>query len=374
MSAYKIPLPHISLYRKIAWVFVIFTILLVIAVFFSFYNKATIIVTSEKKEISLSFNLEAKTSPTAEELEEKDVISGQLAVVKGEEKGNFSVLSTSTVDSLLVGRVKILNESSRNQPLLKTTQLQDSQGTIVRTNQAVVVPAGKSVVVDVYPADPKNFVAVEPGRLTIIKLNKNSQDKIYGLAETRLIGGARVVKVFKEADFKRAQDELSKKIADELRKNLNLRDTDQVEIQITGTEVDKKIGVETSDFNLSLKVKAKALDLDYQQLANLIGRKIGAMDLSGLTPDNLDFSDLKYTILDDNPDGSVLVKVEYTLGVILDSSNQILAKSNFVGKSLAEAEEYLRQSDLVKEVEVYNSPFWSKKLPRQEKKIKIIVK
>ena len=104
-----------------------------VVVFLFFYNQATIIITSEKRDINLSFNLEIKTEPTADELREKDIIAGSLVNQELDVEGVFDVTVTKTVSSGLVGRVKLVNGLSKDQPLLKTTQLQAANGVIVRT-------------------------------------------------------------------------------------------------------------------------------------------------------------------------------------------------------------------------------------------------
>ena len=200
-------MPKINLYRNISITFAVFMALLLVAVFLFFSNKATIIIIPNPQKISLSFNLEVKAQPAATELEEKDVVAGQIETYAKAGSGSFGVLSSQTVDSAIVGQVKIVNNNNRDQTLVRTTQLQAKNGVIVRTNNNVVVPAGGSVEVDVFAKEPASFTRIEPGQLVIIKLNPALQAKIYGLAETALTNDPQEVKVLAESDIKRAKDE-----------------------------------------------------------------------------------------------------------------------------------------------------------------------
>src|SRR3989344_5411617 len=106
-------MPKINLYRNISLTFVVFTAMLIAAVFlfFFFYRQATIIIPPNEQPVNLSFNVEVKKNPTTDELAEKEVVTGSLASELMEATSTFPILSTQTVESENVGRVKITNES-----------------------------------------------------------------------------------------------------------------------------------------------------------------------------------------------------------------------------------------------------------------------
>ncbi|HNP75037.1 MAG TPA: hypothetical protein PKL09_01585 [bacterium] len=366
--------PKIGLYRNISIFFIVMAVILLVVVFLFFYNQATIIITSEKRDINLSFNLEIKTEPTADELREKDIIAGSLVNQELDVEGVFDVTVTKTVSSGLVGRVKLVNGLSKDQPLLKTTQLQAANGVIVRTNEYVVVPAGGSVMVDVYPKDPEEFIDIEPGDLTVIKLNPASQAKVYGVAETVLTAKPRQIKILSEADINQAKQQLLEQAEKKLRQEWQLPEQQKVTVQVVEAKTDKTIGEETEQFSLTLKVIGKYLTVNNDQLASLIARKVENLNLAGVQVNNINFNDLEYTITDEDLKGSVLAKVNYALEALIDKNNPILDPANLVGKEATEAETYLLNYDLIKEVDVIISPGWNKKIPKNEDRIKIIIR
>ncbi len=367
-------MPKLNLYRNISITFIIFVVVLLVTIFLFFSSKATIIVTPNPQKISLSFNLEAKELPTTEELAEKDIVSGKLeSYIK---KGSISadVLSTKTVDSEVVGQVKLINESSNNQSLVKTTQLQAENGVIVRTNSSVVVPAGGSINVSVVAKDPAEFKKIDLGKLVIIKLNPALQDKIYGQVESTLSADPHDIKVLAESDIARAKEKLSLQLIEEVKKENNISANNGLITQVKSFTTDQKIGDEVESFNLEMELEVKTLKVNDEQFASLILKKIANLNLSGLSIGEINVSDVEYSILDDNLDGNVLVKVNYFLLASVDEQNSLLNKTTLAGQKITTVKETLGSQEIISNVEILASPYWTKSLPRQESKINIIIK
>ncbi|MBI5766071.1 hypothetical protein HZA71_02470 [Candidatus Falkowbacteria bacterium] len=369
----QVPKPKINLYRNISISFVVFTVMLIFAVVFLFFDNAKIIVQTAAQDVNLSFNVEVKENPTEQELAEKDVISGQEVVREKIGRGEFEVLSTKSGSPGLVGRVKIVNNYSRNQTLVKTTQLQANNDVIVRTAQLVVVPAGGSIMVDVYPKEPENFADIKPGNLTIIKLAKELQDKIYGVVSTPLTDAPPEIKVLAESDINRAKEKLSARLAEEVRKEFNISDKDGVATEIADFKIDKKIGEETDTFNLEAMVKVKSLEMDQNQLVDLLGRKIKGLNLTDMDVSPIDLANLNYAITEPDFGGNILIKINYILKTKLNANNSIFNKNNFAGKGIGEVRQYFKQFAAIKDVQIFNSPYWKKTLPSQKSKIEIII-
>lgn len=369
----KNKLPKINLYRNISISFVVLTLVLLTSVFMFFTNKAAILVLAKTQELNLSFNSEVKQSPTMDEIKNQDMISGELVVEERSGEGEYEVLSTKTETSAIVGKVKIFNTSARNQPLVKTTQLQASNGVIVRTDRTINVAAGGSEVVEVYPADASAFKEIASGQLRIIKLNPNLQDKIYGVVEEKLTSEPRTVKVLAESDISRAREVLSQQLAEEYRQENNLNKNEKLTVETVSFSADKKVGSETESFNLKMTVKIKRLTLDESQLAALISKKIANLDLIGVTISQASVEDSEIAVVEDDLDGSVLVKINYVLKTKMDAANDFLDKKNFAGKSIDEVENYLMDNDQIQDVKVIISPYWRKTLPKDTVKIKLII-
>ncbi|MEK7072616.1 MAG: hypothetical protein AAB969_03530 [Patescibacteria group bacterium] len=367
-------MPKLNLYRNISVTFIVFIIVLLVAIFLFLSSKATIIITPNPQKINLSFNLEVKAEPTAEELSAQDMVAGKIETYIKTGSLVADVLSTQTVDSGIVGQVKIVNESNKDQALVKTTQLQAENGVIVRTNDNLVVPASSSVNVSVVAKEPTDFKDIDPGKLVIIKLNPALQDKIYAMASKTLNNDPQEVKVIAASDIERAKDQLSQRLIEEIKTEKNIPSNSGLLSRIKSFKVNKKIGDEAEGFNLEMEVEVEALKVNDNQLANLILKKVANLNLSGLTVGQVNISDVEYTIIEDDLDGSVLAKINYSLLAIIDQDNSLLSKSGLVGKKIKDVEELLSNQEVIKEAEILVSPYWTKNMPKQESKINIIIK
>lgn len=369
------PTPQNKMYRNISLTFVVFALMILAAIFLFFYSQAVVIITPDSQDINLSFNVEIRENPTLEQLAEQDVIYGKVESQERVEQGSVEVLSTKTVSSTEAGRVKITNNSASNQPLMQTTQLQAENGVIVRTSQTVTVPAGGSIEVGVYPKDPAAFTPIASGKLTIIKLAPTLQDKIFGEPLGELSNGPREVKVVSEGDINRAQEELLKRATAAARQQLNLSENDPLSVTVTDFKADRIAGEETPTVNYTATVKVGTISLNKDQLNDLIRRKVEKLHLNGLAIDAIDTSNVKYSVLEMEPGSeAVMVKVDYLLKARLSSENSILERKNFVGQTIDEVRMYAGKSELIKNVEIHVSPYWQKRLPSQEGRIKVIVK
>ncbi len=363
--------PKINLYRNISITFVVFTILLLVAMTMFFSTKASIIITPNTQENNLSFNVEVKANPDINEVQSQDVVAGYLETkLKGGENV-FKTLSTKTVSSDMVGKVTLKNDGKTDQPLLKTTQLQAENGVIVRTNDFVTVPAGGQVEVEVFPKDPESFEPIEPGQLTIIKLNPSLQSVVYGVADRLLTDQPREINVLAQTDIERAKQELNDRLVKELRAEMGLDQQAKLITEIVNYETEPAVGSEVDEFTLKMSVKGQLLKLDEDQLTNLILRKVQVLNLSGLTVNEINISDIDYIIVNQDEAGSVVVKINYELETSLAQDNSLLDETNFLGQSQQAVIDYLSESELIDEVEVLVSPAWRKTLPNSANRIKV---
>lgn len=364
-------MPRINLYRNISIFFIIFTAMILCAIFLFFYSQGAIIITPEEQDIKLNFNAEVSTSTPANG-SNTDAIIGTLLSKTVEGSGTFDVLSTKTSNAQSIGSVKIVNNSNKSQALVKSTQLQATDGTIVRTSENVTVPAGSSVVVGVYPKDDATFVKVNAGNLKIIKLATSLQDKIYAVADTALAYGGQEVKMVSQSDINRGKQELAKQLIAQAKSDLGLKENEGTISEIIDVKPDKQVGDISDKLNLTLKIRIKYLKIDSDSLKKLIAKKASESSFAGLTLNDINLENLNYSIIDGSS-SLQLIKVNYSLKAFIDASNPILSKDHFAGKTIDEVKQYLADSGMVKKVQISISPYWKKSLPKEAKRIKVII-
>lgn len=369
----------LNLYRNISITFVVFAAMILCALFLTFYSQATIVITPDPQVVNLGFNVEVRTSSTDEELKKLDAIRGEVAVSEVQVTSTFDVLSTKSASggsTNIVGRVKIINAGKSSQTLIKTTQLQDAGGTIVRTNNQVVVPAGGSVEVDVFPKDQATFKEVNPGKLVIIKLPAASQQVVYGEAENVLAiktetGGD--IKFLAESDVNRAKKELVEKAVAEA---ISASGSSNANIlgEVASYALDRKLGDETEKFTMTAKIRLKTVKADLVQLSEVIKKRAQNVNQGSAVITSIDQSFIRYAITNTISNQSFNVKVSYPLTTALSGGSEVLAKDNFAGKTADEIKSYAEKTGAIKEVEVVISPYWRKTTPQDLDRIKVILK
>lgn len=363
--------PKINLYRNIAITFAIFTILLLVTVFAFSYNQASIVISASNETVDLSFNASVKENPTNQELVDQDIVSGYMMIENLSASSTFEVLSTKTIQRSdgIVGRVRIINQGTKDQPLLETTQLESDNGVVVRTNKYVVVPAGGEVLVEVFPKDPELFEDIESGRLTIIKLNPGLQNVVYGLVDEVLTDRPMEKPVLAESDILRAKEVLQNQL---LRSMTDTFGTDKFDFKVTETKSEYDIGDQVDQFRLSMSAIGKRLVVNHDQLASLIDRKIDQLELD-LEADDFVSENFSYSVIEELDD-SIIIKANYQVPVFITTDHPSLQSSQFSGLTKQAAAEYLDSLDMIDGYQILISPYWHDKLPQNSSKIKIVIK
>lgn len=366
---------RLHLYRNISITFIVFAAMILCAVFLLFYSQATIIITPDAQTVNLNFVTEIKTSSTPADIAKAEAVGGTVSIVTKEVEAVFNTSSTRPATAgNIVGRVRIKNNYSKAQKLVKTTQLQAENGVIVRTDSDVNIPAGGSIEVNVFPKDPASFEKIESGKLVIIKLWPQLQPLVFGEVIEPLdkpTGGD--VRFIAESDINFAKKELIAKALNEMSSTTAAANA-ALKGDLASYSIDKKLGDEAKIFTMKAVIKIRVIKADETQLAALIQKKALKTDLKGLSANSIDMSAVKYSVVDATNSDSIIIKVIYPLQAYLTSASDLLAKKNFTGKTKGEIKSYAAKIGIIKNIEVIISPYWRDKAPMDEKSIKIIIK
>lgn len=379
MENVNINMGKLNLYRNISITFVIFMAMILCTLFLTFYSQATIIVTPDPQIVNLDFNAEVRTSSTADDIRKLGAIKGEVVFSEIQVTSTFDVLSTRSVlatQDNIVGKVKIKNEGKSSQTLVRTTQLQAVDGTIVRTDKQVSIPAGDEVSVEVFPKDIASFSKLPVGKLVIIKLPIASQEFVYGQADNELSFKSQDgegVKFLAESDINKAKKEIIEKAVAE---SISQGDGKNSNIigEIISYSLDKKLGDETEKFTMTAKVRLKIIKANSIQLAEAVQKKAQNMNQSGSIMIGIDPEKIRYAIVNSNSNESYNVKISYPLTTELAEGSEFLSKNNFIGKTKEEIQDYAVKTGAIKEIETVISPYWRKVTPKNIDRIKIIIK
>ncbi|PIQ67366.1 hypothetical protein COY25_04720 [Candidatus Uhrbacteria bacterium CG_4_10_14_0_2_um_filter_41_7] len=364
-------------YQKAAIVFVIVSLLLLLAVLYLSVSKATITVVPNSVLVSA-------TSPV--EITENPLGSGQ---VKGfVYSDTYTKARTFTLpkegatikEGKAGGMVTLINETDSDQPLVATTRVLSKEGVLFRLDEATTVPAKGQIDVMVHADKLGASGDIGPTQFTIPGLPVSSQSVIFAVSVDPMVGGVAYVRVVTAEDLDNAAKELSDEILAES-KTLLAKDVDQSiyngqafnaeEIErVTDTEP----GSEAGAFNISYTAKVTGVFYEKETVAlqvenDLYNQLQAGNEIVSVNRDGLQSSIQSVDTL----------KKSATLSVYLDgfgaisSGSDLLNKNNLIGKSASEVVSTLKASESIKDVSVSFTPFWLKRVPKLKDHISIKV-
>lgn len=376
----------VNFYKKIAISFVIMTGFLVLFVIYFSFGQAEIVIKPASQSVEVNFI--ADLTPKEDE-GRVGIVPGRLTipgrmnetVVSGSKE--YEASGTKIVKEDVGGKVTIINNYSKVQPLVATTRLLSPEGILFRTKERVDVPPGGKVEVEVY-ADPPTEEAANlgPTHFTIPGLWPGLQDKIYGESYEKMRGGEREVKVVTQNDLDKAFADLTKVLSQEVIEELKKEMESAGEIlgrvliaEILERKSSALVDEPKDKFIVTLKFRAIGIafyrrDLESLAFAKLQDQVPGDKELINVDFNNLSFIIEKYDLKEKEANISVHLNGE----TILKPESKILNKKNLIGLSKDEAVKYLLSFPEIQNVEVKLSPFWVRKIPKLKENIKIIIK
>ena len=369
-------------YRKIGFGFFILAIVAFTSVFYLIWAKVVIILTPNTEPVSQEMVFNIKEGAVVPSLADGDEIPGKVRLVTVDGSGVFEATGSKAVDSNVVGEVTITNNYSKDQTLVETARLsapEDPDTVLVRLNKTVVVPAGQSVQVQVYPDDPENFKSLEPMKFVIPGLWGPLQDKIYAENSEVLSLGGRAISVVIESDFIGAEENLKEQLYQKALSDIN-QELDQQETlwpklvshKVVSLDYNAEVGEETSEFTATMKLEAVIIVFDESRLISAARNKLREIlpsdkQLLDLDPKNFSYAVENYNL----GAGEATIKATLAGSSILANTSELFSKDNLTGLTEEEVKSYFSQFPEVNSVEVKFQPAWLKKTPRLKDKIQI---
>lgn len=380
----------VGFYRKIAFVFVALTSVLIILAAYFVLSRAEIAVTIAKESVSADFIADLKEVAVQNPAEPSVAVPGATtiagkimeATVSGSEE--FPATGTKTTQGDVGGAVTIFNNYNKDQPLVATTRLLSSEGILYRLKNRVTVPAGGKVEnVEVYADTPSEAAAkLGPTKFTIPGLWEGLQDKIYAESFSPMHGGEQEVRFVTQADLDNAYNNLTKtlsaRVLDDLKKKMPSAG------EIFGKVVIKEISEKRSDlkageigekFTINLKMKVVGIAFYERDLESLAWKELSAKvpedkELVGVDYEGMTFLVEKYDVTS----GEANIMVHLAGEMALRADSRIFDKDKFIGLSKEKIIQYLSIYPEIERITIKFSPFWVKKVPQIKNNIIIIVK
>ena len=395
------PRPYV--YRKIAYTFIAFTILMVVAVLWLSSVRANVQIQVKRDQVTLDGVVQVAKDPQPGQL------PGHVVQITLEKIQEFAVKETmpvvpptSTAQTpppaiadpvvgpvLAKGTVRIVNTYSRPQTLVKTTRLLTADNKLYRIDKTVNVPAGGKVEVGVYADQNGAEYAIGPTKFSIPGLWIDLQKFIYAESDAAFIAGPATAevkpatprpagstaptgprKVVTADNIKEAQAVLQDVLLEQAKKALSAEATDPrfTDVIYLTKVVDSKTNVSAGQtaetFLASMKLDVIAVYFSKEDMLSLVRSKLKERIPEGR--EFLPFTDQSIVFTPTEASArteTASVQVHATADYRLTSTSPLLQKSLIAGKTKQEAASLLQAVDGVQAVKIEIHPSWMSKVP-----------
>lgn len=362
-------------YKKMILRFSFLVLILLIAVLYFSFSKLNIIVNSEKKIIEDTLSFYAYSDDNPVNLDK--AIKASISKIELEVSDNFLSSGENSSGGEIVGKVKIINQYSKNQPLVATTRLLSSDGKLFRIKSTVNVPAGGSVEVDIYTDNSSEEMAIEPSKFTIPGLWTGLQDKIYAESYEKFVLKTDAKKYISQNDIDNAIKVLNEKMlkqAEEKTKNISkgsqksFFSVDQGSVKL---EVSDEVGSEVDSFNVKIKNIINIITFNQDDVVKIAKQKL---IVSNFNQDSFEVNpeSFNYNLLSFNSARSLAeIQVNFSAKVAGGSGDNVINKKHLVNLSEKQIRAYLDNISELKSYELVFKPGFLKRAPMLVNRIAI---
>ena len=365
--------PPSRLYRRIAYTFLTAAILLFVAVSYTTLSGATITIKPKREVLTATFGVTVSS-------QQGDFVKGKV-LTKNFSKSETLLLKGdegTRVSTQARGTATIINKTTKNQALVKTTRLLTSDNKLFRIDNSVNVPAGGSVDVAIYSDEAGPVGEIEASSFVIPGLRENLQDKIYAETKEPTCCGTKLIRVVTEKDLQAAQDKVMQDALAVAKEDLR----GQLGSEVFGGEIfvsdpgevifDVLAGQESESVGVSMNFDVVGIFFDenavFERAKTILQGLAGEeKELVELDPERVEVSVQSIDI----DKGTAQLAVSAPGMLVLKSSSELFDFSRLAGLSKEAAATYFKRFRSIDSVEIRCMPPWTGYLPKMTDRIKI---
>ncbi|HZZ99295.1 MAG TPA: baseplate J/gp47 family protein, partial [Candidatus Paceibacterota bacterium] len=336
-------------------------VLLGFAVYISTGN-AKVTITPKSQQLDFQLNMTASANASSVDAA-NFTIPGQLFNIQKTASQSFQATGKQATAQKAHGAITVTNKTSANQPLIATTRFQSADGHIFRTLTNVVVPAGKTAVVQVAAVSSGADYNVPAGKFTIpaFKEQNNAQKyaDIYGMTTDSMHGGTSgEATVVSQQDFDGAKaaltDSAKQAAQDALKSQMDgLTVIAQPQADATTANSTAQVGDAADSFTMTMTGSIQTIGFKPDDLAAVINAYVTSKNNLDTVFDKLDlaYSNIQYDAANQAMHFTVEVKGP---GYAKIDTDQLVA--NLEGKNDNQIKSYLQGIPGVGSANVYLFP------------------
>lgn len=371
----------LRLYKKIALTFIIFAVLTLAIISYFAMVKLEIDITPKVSPVAAAAEFSVYDRPDNFELPVGSIF-GLVRSMDTEISSSHNASSSEVTGAEVSGSVTIYNKYTKDQPLVATTRLLTATNQLLRLKNTVLVPAGGSVVAEVYGETVDPSFALADARLTIPGLWAGLQDKIYAEAKANEVSYKEIKKyVIAQKDFDAAIAEGKKALLEKAEQDIaaSYPAFDQRLLNLDNQSItfsfDAKAGDEVEKFNMSMSAKVVVVafsksavgELDQTALASALKDKQSIIES---TQDDSSFE----LISADEEDNIAEVKLKVAAEATTTVAGSIVDPNKLIGLNRAQISTYLDELGTIESYELTFTPSFFEIAPQLPERITVRIK
>lgn len=361
--------------------------------------KATITIWPETEDLNSEVQITVDTSLKEPDFPNK-AIPGAVVTVEKTYSEEFAASGLKNSQNMAGGKVKIYNNFSIPQRLIKGTRLQaplEKFQPALSKDEApwflvlsdVTIPAKSSADVQVVAKGAGEKYNIEPSIFSIPGLVGTPQYTfIYGQSFEKFRGGEKgAVPEVKQADLDSAKENLTKKAETEIKKDLEIMVPENhvligetVKIEVLEAASPSLAGANVDKFTFQIKVRASGLIFDKNELDTFGKEHLLSQVQAGLKIYDQSFKE-EYSYASPAVLAAVAAKDKTSAILKMTTSarayrplDETFVKKGLVEKKVGVAKLFLMNQPKIKDVKIDVSPFWRTSMPKDLEKIQVDMK
>lgn len=377
----------LGLYRRLVIKFIILVAILAAVVAYFSFSKLTVAIDLKGETINDNLLLkiaDASTQATSTSLassstDPRELVYGTIKEIKTDVAKTYPASGETYLGDQVIGQVRIINNYNKSQALVATTRLLSPDHKLFRIKNAVNVPAGGEVTVDIYADKPSADLAIDPTTFTIPGLWLGLQDKIYARSDAKFVYEQKVQKYVNVSDLERATKDISDTLLSTAKEQASANIAPGSSWLYLADEsptvvIDAKNGSKQDEFTAKASGRIVAVYFPKDQAAKLAAAKLNLLipddkELTEFKPENISYSLENY----DAVSKTATVKATFTGVMALKGDAQVINPSQLVNLSAEQIATYLKSQPEIKDYTLSFSPSFIKKAPSLVDRISIIV-
>jgi hypothetical protein len=373
-------IPNVRVYKKIAYFFIFFTVILVLGVvYFSVAKvKITLIPNQERISNNMIFDVVDKDNSAYNGTNSIKGIVKNINITKEKE---YDATGEDVIGEEAVGTVEIINNYSKNQPLVATTRMISADGKLFRLKNTVNIPAGGTVNAEIYADIPSAEMAIGPTKFTIPGLWAGLQDKIFAESKAAIVYQKKVKKHVVDSDIENAVRDLKEQMLTEAKIKVNeeYRDYGQILYKIDENSISSVVNAKAGDvldkFSASMDAEIVVVAFNNEQAGSLAQDKFVSSLAESKEMISFDKENIIYALNSYNEnEGSAVISATFEGKASLKQNYDIIQLDKIIGLNERQLDTYLSGIPEIAGFEVSFFPSFIKRVPKLNDRIEIEIK